>query len=114
MDRKFRSNKGKRQENLMKLTREYGLAFLLAGISAVAVAQPFEQRGPTGDNRAATGNPGTQEPPTGNGKEAARKKQPRQEERREAARKIRNPDAAAPTAAPGTPAENNAQPESAK
>ncbi len=98
----------------MKLTREYGLAFLLAGISAVTVAQPFGQRGPTGDNRAATGNPGTQEPPTGNGKEAAKKKQPRQEERREAPRKIHNPDAAAPTAAPGTPAENNAQPESAK
>lgn len=98
----------------MKMTREYCLAFLLAGISAVAVAQPFEQRGPTGDNRAATGNPGTQEPPTGNGKEAARKKQPRQDGRKEAPGRIHNPDAAAPTAAPGTPAENNAQPESAK
>lgn len=98
----------------MTAIREYGLVLVMATASAATFAQPFEQRGPTGDNRAATGNPGTQQPPTGNSKAAAKKKQPLKDERKENSKQTKNPDAAAPTASPGTPAENNAQPDSAK
>ena len=66
----------------MTAIREYGLVLVLATASAATLAQSFEQHGPTGDNRAATGNPGTQQPPTENSKAAAKKKQPMKDERR--------------------------------
>lgn len=98
----------------MKTTRYLAAATLLAVTSAIAVAQPFEQKGPTGDNRAATGNPGTQQPFTGNGKEAVKQKRPSNKDHEGKSKQSANPNAAAPTASPGTPAENNAQPASAK
>ncbi|MDT0358005.1 hypothetical protein RJO15_19605 [Herbaspirillum huttiense F1] len=98
----------------MTSIREYGLVLVLATASAATFAQPFEQRGPTGDNRAVTGNPGTQQPPIGNSKTAAKKKQLLKDEQTKNPKQSTNPDTAAPTASPGTPAENNAQPDSSK
>lgn len=97
----------------MTAIREYGLVLVLVTASAATFAQPFEQRGPTGDNRAVTGNPGAQQPPTGNSK-AAKKKQPLKDDQKKNPKQSTNPDTAAPTASPGTPAENNAQPDSSK
>ncbi|MDR9851746.1 hypothetical protein [Herbaspirillum huttiense] len=98
----------------MTAIREYGLVLVLATASAATFSQSFEQRGPTGDNRAVTGNPGTQQPPTGNSKAVAKKKQPLKDEQKKNPKQSTDPDAAAPTASPGTPAENNAQPDSSK
>jgi len=98
----------------MEFTRTVCLGLLLVASSSTSAAHPFEQRGPTGDNRAATGSVGTQQPLSGNGKEAAKQRRPMKASREGQSRHQQNPDTAAPTASPGTPAENNAAPEQAK
>ncbi|MBB5390075.1 MULTISPECIES: hypothetical protein [unclassified Herbaspirillum] len=96
-------------------TQQIVLSMALSLAAAAVSAQPFSQPGPTGDNRAATGNPGTQEPPAGNGKKAAQQKKPmRGGAAAPGASKRAAPDSPAPVHSSGTPAENSSRPESAK
>lgn len=90
-----------------------GLVLMLS--SGIVFAQPFDQKGPTGDNRAATGNTGTQVPPNENAKDAARRRQPQRPAHNEqSAQRTGQANSAAPTNASGVPAENSTQPEGAK
>ena len=56
--------------------RNLVLGVAVTTASTAALAQGFEQRGPTGDNRAATGNPAVQAAPNQNPHEIAAQKRP--------------------------------------
>ncbi|WP_209609113.1 hypothetical protein [Herbaspirillum sp. LeCh32-8] len=99
---------------MMMTPRQVAFFSVLALTVASASGQPFDQRGPTGDNRAATGNPGTQQPPEKDAKAAARQKTPRREEAPAKGAAKRATDSAPTPHSPGTPAENSSQPDSAK
>ncbi|KAF1041717.1 MAG: hypothetical protein GAK35_03146 [Herbaspirillum frisingense] len=90
-----------------------GLAMVAAAGTAQAQVQasrPFEQPGPTGDNRAATGHPAVQTAPDNSARGAAGDKRPQpQTPGNDGRRKSPPPKHASGADTPGTPAENASQ-----
>lgn len=77
-------------------------------LAQVQASRPFDQPGPTGDNRAATGNPATQVPPSGHARDEARKRPQRAVPRADGQRRAGQDQRHAPQyLTPGAPAEDD-------
>ncbi len=87
------------------------LALILQTVPALAQTQasrPFEQPGPTGDNRAATGHPATQVPPAGHARDEAMKRPARAVPRADGQHRAGTDERNAPQyLTPGAPAEDD-------
>jgi hypothetical protein len=90
-----------------------GMAMTLvagAGQAQTQASRPFDQPGPTGDNRAATGHPAVQLAPTESAKDHAATKTPQHARQAgDGQGKSARPAHAPSYNTPGTPAENDSQ-----
>jgi hypothetical protein len=90
-------------------TAALALSLLTApALAQVQASRPFDQPGPTGDNRAATGNPATQVPPSGHARDEALKRPQRAVPRADGQRRAGQSEGNAPQyLTPGAPAEDD-------